>query len=89
MGLEELIRTKGYTYNSLAKVIGKSTMTIKRWADGVNEPNCADIKAYLGCGLNKASKIRQLAIKKHNGLNPLLPQKVKKDSVLKALEIKN
>lgn len=51
--------------------------------------NLADIKAYLGCGLNKASKIRQLAIKKHNGLNPLLPQKVKKDSVLKALEIKN
>lgn len=43
MGLEELIRTKGYTYNSLAKVIGKSTMTIKRWADGVNEPNCSDI----------------------------------------------
>lgn len=51
--------------------------------------NLADIKAYLGCGLNKASKIRQLAIKKHNGLNPLLPQKVKKDSVLKALDIKN
>ena len=50
--------------------------------------NLADIRAYLGCGLNKASKIRQIAIKKHNGLNPLLPQKVKKDSVLKVLQIK-
>lgn len=51
--------------------------------------NLADIRAYLGCGLNKASKIRQIAIKKHNGLNPLLPQKVKRESVLKVLEIKN
>lgn len=49
--------------------------------------NLADIRAYLGCGLNKASKIRQLAIKKHNGLNPLLPQKVKRDAVLKVLQI--
>ena len=49
--------------------------------------NLSDIRAYLGCGLNKASKIRQLAIKKHNGLNPLLPQKVKRDAVLKVLQI--
>lgn len=49
--------------------------------------NLEDIRAYLGCGLNKASKIRQLAIKKHNGLNPLLPQKVKRDAVLKVLQI--
>lgn len=49
--------------------------------------NLADIRAYLGCGLNKASKIRQIAIKKHNGLNPLLPQKVKRDAVLKVLQI--
>ena len=43
MELEELIRSKGFTYNSLAKVMGKSTTTIKRWADGINEPNCKDI----------------------------------------------
>ena len=50
--------------------------------------NLSDIQAYLGCGVSKASKIRQIAIKKFNGLNPLLPQKVKRDSVLKVLQIK-
>ena len=44
-----------------------------------------DIRAYLGCGRTKASKIRQEAIRKFNGFNPLLPQKVKRDAVLKIL----
>lgn len=51
--------------------------------------NLVDIKSFVGCGVSKASKIRQIAIKKFNGLNPLLPQKVKRDSVLKVLQIKN
>ena len=48
----------------------------------------ADIRAYACCGTVKASKIRQEAIKKYDGLNPLFPTKVRRDAVLKVLEEK-
>ena len=48
--------------------------------------NNKDIKAYANVGSNKASAIRQKAIKYYDGLNPLLPLKVKRDAVLKVLE---
>lgn len=48
--------------------------------------NNKDIKAYVKCGTNKASQIRQRAIKYYDGFNPLLPLKVKRDAVLKVLE---
>lgn len=48
----------------------------------------ADIKAYANCGTVKASKIRQEAIKKYDGGSPLFPQMVRRDAVLKVLEIK-
>lgn len=51
---KELIYTKGYNYHSLGKEIGKSDVTIKRWADGVNEPSCND--------LVKLSKILKVSI---------------------------
>ena len=46
----------------------------------------ADIRAYACCGTVKASKIRQEAIKKYDGLNPLFPTKVRRDAVLKVLD---
>ena len=46
-----------------------------------------DIMNFVGCGKNKASKIRQIAIIKFDGLNPLLPRLVKKQAVLKVLEV--
>ena len=48
-----------------------------------------DIRNYVGCGVNKASQIRKKAIKDFNGFNPLLPRKVKKESVLQVLKIEN
>lgn len=48
----------------------------------------SDIQQFVGCGRSKASKIRQTAIMKFNGFNKLLPQKVKREAVLKVLEIK-
>lgn len=51
--------------------------------------NLADIQSFVGCGRSKASKIRQEAVSKFNGFNKLLPQKVKREAVLKVLEIKN
>lgn len=45
-----------------------------------------DIMALVPCGKNKASEIRKIAILEYNGLNPLLPRKVKKEAVLKVLE---
>jgi hypothetical protein len=42
---------------------------------------------YVGCGKNKASQIRQEAIIKYDGLNPVLPRLVKKEAVLKVLEV--
>ena len=46
-----------------------------------------DIMNFVGCGKNKASKIRQAAIIRFNGFNPLLPRLVKKQAVLKVLEV--
>lgn len=46
-----------------------------------------DIMNYVGCGKNKASAIRKIAIIKFNGLNPLLPRLVKKEAVMKVLEV--
>ena len=48
--------------------------------------NNKDIMMFANCGVNKASKIRKLAIIKYAGGIPLLPQKVRKDAVLKVLE---
>ena len=48
--------------------------------------NNKDIQAYANVGVNKASKIRKIAILKYDGFIKLLPQKVKRDAVLKALE---
>lgn len=50
--------------------------------------NLSDIQSFVGCGRSKASKIRQEAVNKFNGFNKLLPQKVKREAVLKVLEIK-
>lgn len=43
--------------------------------------NLSDIQLFVGCGRNKASKIRQEAVSKFNGFNKLLPQKVKREAV--------
>ena len=48
--------------------------------------NLKDIKEYLGCGTNKASYIRILAITKHNGKCGWNLKKVKKESVLEAIK---
>lgn len=48
--------------------------------------NLKDIKNHLGCGTNVASQIRQIAIKKFNGLCFYNKKKVKKDSCLQAIE---
>ena len=48
----------------------------------------ADIQKFAECGISKASQIRQEAIKKFGGGNPLFPQKVRRDAVLKVLEVK-
>lgn len=50
--------------------------------------NIADICVFFDVGRNKATAIRQKAIKKFDGFNPVLPQKVKRDAVLKAMDIK-
>lgn len=47
-----------------------------------------DICRYFECGRNKASKIRQIAIKNFDGFEPIFPQRVKRNSVLKAMNIK-
>lgn len=49
--------------------------------------NNQDIMNYVGCGKNKATEIRKIAIIKFDGLNPLLPRLVKKEAVLKVLEV--
>lgn len=51
--------------------------------------NIADICAFFDVGRNKATEIRRKAILEHEGLNPILPQKVKRDAVLKTMGIKN
>lgn len=45
-----------------------------------------DIKEYLGCGTNKASYIRHIAIKEFNGQCGWDKRKVKKESVLQAIK---
>lgn len=47
-----------------------------------------DIQELVGCGKNKASQIRQLAILKYDGFNPILPRLVRTSAVLKVLEEK-
>jgi len=48
----------------------------------------SDICIFFECGRNKASQIRQKAIKEFEGFEPIFPQRVKRDSVLKAMNIK-
>ena len=50
--------------------------------------NISDICSFFQVGRNKATEIRQRAIKKFDGFNPVLPQKVKRDAVLKAMDVK-
>lgn len=45
-----------------------------------------DIMELVPCGKNKASEIRKIAILEFNGLNPLLPRKVKREAVMQVLE---
>ena len=47
--------------------------------------NLKDIREYLGCGVNKASYIRHIALTKFNG-KCWNKKKVKKESVLQAIE---
>ena len=47
-----------------------------------------DICDFFECGKNKASQIRQRAIKQFDGFEPIFPQRVKRDSVLRAMNIK-
>lgn len=48
--------------------------------------NLQDIMNYLGCGKNKASYVRQVAINQFNGLCFYDKRKLKKEAVLKAIE---
>ncbi len=45
-----------------------------------------DIKLYLGCGTTTASRIRQKALKVGGGC-PYLSNLIKRDSILKVLEL--
>ena len=49
--------------------------------------NLKDIQEYFGCGKNKASYIRCIAIKQYNGKCGFNQKKVKKDSVIQAVEM--
>lgn len=49
--------------------------------------NLKDIRAYLGCGINKASYIRHIAITKCNGKCGWNSKKVKKQAVLEAIKL--
>lgn len=49
--------------------------------------NLKDIKEYLGCGTNKASFIRNVAIKRCNGKCGWNKHKVKKEAVLEAIKL--
>jgi hypothetical protein len=46
-----------------------------------------DIMDYVGCGKTIASKIHQLALKEHNGYVAMCPKKIKRDAVLKVLDV--
>jgi len=45
-----------------------------------------DIREYLGCGINKASYIRHIAITQFNGQCGWDKKRVKKSSVLEAIK---
>lgn len=49
--------------------------------------NLKDIREHLGCGNNKASYIRQVAIKRCNGACGWNSKKVKKQAVLDAIKL--
>lgn len=46
-----------------------------------------DIANYLKCGMTKASRIHQLAVKEYNGRVICFPRKVYRDAVLRAVGI--
>jgi len=48
--------------------------------------NLKDIREYLGCGINKASYIRHIAITQCNGKCGWNSKKVKKQAVLEAIK---
>lgn len=48
--------------------------------------NLKDIQDYLGCGRNKASQVRQIAINEFHGLCFYDKRKLKKQAVLQAIE---
>lgn len=50
--------------------------------------NIKDICLFFGCGRNKATEIKKKAIKDFDGFEPLLPQKVRRDAILKAVNYK-
>ncbi len=43
MTFEELIKSKGFTQESLGKKMNKTHTTIYRWCKGKSEPSCASI----------------------------------------------
>lgn len=54
----------------------------------INKPiwTNADIRAYAGCGKTQATQIRKIALVKYDGFIKLMPRKVKRDAVIKALQ---
>lgn len=40
MDFKELIKSKGFTTYSLAEKIGRTSTTVYRWTNGINEPSC-------------------------------------------------
>lgn len=63
------------------RVLDKASLLLKSvWTN-------QDIMAYTNCGATTASAIHQKAVIEHNGLIKLLPRKVKRDAVFKALGI--
>lgn len=49
--------------------------------------NNKDIQAFTGCSPTTAVKIRKEAIEKYDGYIPMLPKSIKRDAVLKALNM--
>lgn len=43
MTFEELIKSKGFTQESLGKAMNKTHTTIYRWCKGKSEPSCASL----------------------------------------------
>ncbi|MCM1130128.1 MAG: helix-turn-helix domain-containing protein [Roseburia sp.] len=59
MTFEELVKNRGFTQESLGKVMNKTHTTIYRWCRGKSEPSCASI-AKLAVVLN--SSIEELVM---------------------------